>query len=235
MNEKKSILIVDDEYIIAVDIKQRLESIGYSVTGIANSAHKAIDLCLINTPDIVLMDIIIKGNIDGIEASLMIQKQFNIPVVFISASSDSVTLNKIMSHGSFGYIHKPITDVDLKYTLQQSIQMYAVYKELEVKKKLNASLIDITKQNLKSMTTPAFISDSNNAIVSSSIFFNGKKPKNLPEAIEQLKLQPEEKKSLEKHLSQKYPFPREILLNKEFKCRIIPIDNECLVELYTKI
>lgn len=111
---KGKILIVEDEYIVAMGIQVMLKSLGYTVTGVASSGEDAINKAENTLPDLVLMDIMLKGNLDGIEASKEIIMRFDIPVVYLTACSDSKVLERAWNTGSFGYIVKPFDEVDLK-------------------------------------------------------------------------------------------------------------------------
>ena len=83
LNEKTRILIVEDEAIIAMDLSQRLEVFGYDVTGIAASGDQALRLCYDTRPDLVMMDIVIRGDKDGIETAALIRGRYDIPVVYL--------------------------------------------------------------------------------------------------------------------------------------------------------
>lgn len=231
MKIRKKVLIVDDEYIIAIDLKQRLEQIGYDVSSIVNSADKAIEQCRKDLPDLVLMDIIIKGDMDGIEASGIIQNLFNIPVVFITASSDSITLRKIMSRSSFGYIHKPITDVDLKYTLQQSIQMYEIFKELEIKKKLNGNMSEIILESITDLNHPALLVNRKNEVLSHSMFFCDIKNNTLKNAFNKLKLGKKDEETIISEIKNMKDEPADISLSSRFRCRMLPVGKGIFLEL----
>jgi len=92
--EKKKILIVEDERIVAEDIRTKLEYVGYVVAGIASSGEEALKKTEKLQPDLVLMDIVLEGKMDGIEAAAQILSRFNIPVVYLTAYSDERTLKK---------------------------------------------------------------------------------------------------------------------------------------------
>jgi CheY-like chemotaxis protein len=86
---KVRIMVVEDEGIVAMDIRNRLRRLGYEVAGIAPSGEVAIKKAAAEThPDLVLMDIMLKGDMDGIEANTAIQKLINVPVIYVTASSD---------------------------------------------------------------------------------------------------------------------------------------------------
>ena len=92
---KISVLVVEDESIVSKDIQYSLKKLGYNVVGAAATGHKAIELCGEKLPDIILMDIMLKGDINGIQASTRIKEVYNIPVIFLTAYADENTLLKI--------------------------------------------------------------------------------------------------------------------------------------------
>lgn len=110
---KEKILVVEDELIIAWDVKNRLNNLGYRVPSVIASGEEAIKKSEEIHPDLVLMDIRVKGKIDGIEAAKQISDRFNIPVVYITACSDEDTLKRAKLKKPFGYISKPFDDVEL--------------------------------------------------------------------------------------------------------------------------
>ena len=123
------ILVVEDEHIVAMGIKKMLKSLGYQVTGIASTGEDAISKAESTFPDLVLMDIMLKGNIDGIEAAREIITRFGLPVVYLSAYSDSQILERAKQTGPFGYIIKPFEEKDLHSSIEVALQRYAVEKK----------------------------------------------------------------------------------------------------------
>lgn len=112
------ILIVEDEFIIAMDLKMQVEYLGYTVLGIENSAESAINKIPEFSPDLVLMDILLKGEMDGIEATKIIWEQFKIPVIYITAHSDKITLERVKNSPSRGFLNKPVSTDDLKTAIE---------------------------------------------------------------------------------------------------------------------
>jgi len=111
--EKRKILIVEDESITAEDIKEKLKSSGYKVIGIASSYNKVLELIDNNMPDLVLMDIKIKGDKDGIETANYVHRHYDIPIIFLTAFSDKELVEKAKTTEPYGYIIKPFTQEDL--------------------------------------------------------------------------------------------------------------------------
>jgi AmiR/NasT family two-component response regulator len=107
------ILVVEDEHIVAMGIRAMLKNLGYTVTGVASSGEDAISKAESTKPDLVLMDITLKGDLDGIEASKKIVSLLGIPVVYLTACSDRKILDQIWKMG-YGCIVKPFDEKDLK-------------------------------------------------------------------------------------------------------------------------
>ena len=117
----EKILIVEDDDIIARVEDWRLKNLGYTVCGRATNGAEAMELVVNKKPDIVLMDINIKGNIDGIETAKMIKKGFNIPVIYVTSHSDGATLVRAKETKPDGFILKPFEDNDLRIAIQLAL------------------------------------------------------------------------------------------------------------------
>ncbi|QWR78848.1 response regulator [Candidatus Magnetomonas plexicatena] len=116
-----NILIVEDERIIARDIEKRLKRMGYAVVGIMTTGENAVKTLSENIPDLVLMDIRLKGKIDGIEAANQIRKQYDIPIIFLTAHSDKDTLDRAKVAQPYGYLLKPFNVKDIATTIEISL------------------------------------------------------------------------------------------------------------------
>jgi CheY-like chemotaxis protein len=101
------ILIVEDERLIAIDLQRRLTRLGYTVVALAASGMEAIQQALALQPDVVLMDIRLQGNMDGIEAAQHIHASAAIPVVFMTAYVDEATQQRVRAISSWGFLNKP--------------------------------------------------------------------------------------------------------------------------------
>ncbi|RXA19546.1 response regulator [Methanosarcina sp. MSH10X1] len=111
--EKTKILVVEDQTIVALNIKNRLKNMGYAVPGTAVSGEEAIKEAELTDADLVLMDIMLKGDMDGIEASRIIKSRFGIPVIYLTACTDFETLERAKLTEPEGYISKPFKEEDL--------------------------------------------------------------------------------------------------------------------------
>ena len=129
---KINVLVVEDESIVSKDIQHSLKKLGYNVVGASATGEKAIELAGTEQPDIVLMDIMLKGDMNGIEAAEAIKTQFSIPVIFLTAYADESTLSKAKITQPYGYILKPFKEIDLHTTIEMAIYKHG--KELEVVK-----------------------------------------------------------------------------------------------------
>jgi PAS domain S-box-containing protein len=118
------ILIVEDERIIALNTKENLENLGYVVPAIAASGEKAIEKATELHPDLVLMDIRLKGAMDGIEAAEKIWNTLQIPVIYITGHSDQSTLERAKFTSPFGYILKPVKERELYVAIETALQRY---------------------------------------------------------------------------------------------------------------
>ena len=127
---KATVLVVEDESIVSKDIQYSLKKLGYEVIGSSATGAKAIELALELKPNIVLMDIMLKGDINGIEASAEIKKSLNIPIIFLTAYADENTLEKAKITEPYAYILKPFKEIDLHTSIEMALYKHG--KEMEV-------------------------------------------------------------------------------------------------------
>ncbi len=125
-----SILIVEDERIIALGIQKRLVNLGYTVSGLAASGAEAVRKATELRPNLVLMDIRLEGDIDGIEAAACIRRQLDLPVVYLTANSDPDTLRLAKITEPFGYILKPYDDRDLQTAIEMALYKHEMERRL---------------------------------------------------------------------------------------------------------
>ncbi len=119
--EKAKILIVEDEIVIAREVENSLQTLGYEVTSIVDTGEKAIKKAESDKPDLILMDIRIKGEMDGIETAKIIRNRFEIPVIFSTAYLDEGRIDRAKITMPFGYVLKPIQERDLKVTIEMAL------------------------------------------------------------------------------------------------------------------
>lgn len=152
------ILIVEDESIVAMDIESRLQHLGYSVVGTVASGEEAIRVASDTLPDLVLMDIMLEGDIDGIEAAAHIQKNLDIPIVFLTAFSEHLTLQRAKESDPYGYILKPFQERELHANIEIALHKHRLEKQLrESEERLNLAIqgisggvwdIEFTEENI---------------------------------------------------------------------------------------
>ncbi len=122
------VLITEDEHIVAEDIKAALLRYGHEVVGIACDGVETINLIEEKCPDVVLLDIMLPGDMNGIECAHYINDRFGIPVVFLTAYSDEKTMRQAFETSPFGFLIKPFQDKQLYATIEMAFYMS---KELE--------------------------------------------------------------------------------------------------------
>ena len=116
---KNKIIVVEDEGIVAMDISKCLSGLGYEVVFISDSGEKALNLLDSTEADLILMDVELKGSLNGIETAKIVKEKFSIPIVFLTAFEDEATIKKISEVSSDGYLVKPFDDEDLKKTVEK--------------------------------------------------------------------------------------------------------------------
>jgi PAS domain S-box-containing protein len=131
MIEKKQILIVEDEIIAAMDIQKRLINLGYNVPAIVSSGEEAIIKVKENKLDLVLMDINLNGEMDGIEATSRIHSFSDIPIIYLTAYSDDITLARAKITEPYAYIVKPFKDRELQINLEIAFYKFTMEKKLK--------------------------------------------------------------------------------------------------------
>jgi two-component system response regulator LytT len=138
---KTSILVVEDESIVAKDIQQSLKKLGYSVPSVENSGEDAIDSAGQHRPDLILMDIMLKGEISGIEAAQQIKNRYQIPIIFLTAYADESTLSKAKVTEPYGYIIKPFKEIDLHTSIEMALYKHGKEQEVKKERDLYSSIV----------------------------------------------------------------------------------------------
>ena len=147
--DKLNIYIVEDESIVAKDIQNSLVKLGYNVVGISNNGADAIEKITELKPDLILMDIMIKGDLTGIDVSERIKEKLNIPVVFLTAYADEGTLSKAKITEPYGYILKPFKEIDLHSTIEMSVYKHKKDAELLKERDFLYSLVENKDETAK--------------------------------------------------------------------------------------
>lgn len=120
----KRIFVVEDEGIVAADLEDRLKSLGYPVAGVAASGEEALSLITATTPDLVLMDIVLRGAMNGIETADRVRQELDIPVVFLTSHADTSTLRRACRTEPMGYVLKPFEERELQVTIELALHRH---------------------------------------------------------------------------------------------------------------
>ncbi len=121
MTDPSRIMIVEDEFIVAQDLQRTVERLGHRVCGIAPSGDRAVAMARELTPDLILMDIILRGGMDGIEAARTIQERSEVPVIYLTAYADPATIERVKNTEPFGYLVKPFKDRELDANIRMAL------------------------------------------------------------------------------------------------------------------
>ena len=153
---KEKILVVEDERIVAEDIKFRLKGLGYTVIGMAYSGEQAVKKTGEVRPDLVLMDIVLEGRMDGIEAASVIRSRFGIPVVYLTAYADDKTLERAKMTEPFGYLLKPFEDRDLKTTIEMALYKHRMERMLRENERRYRGVVENAHDAIYILTANGF-------------------------------------------------------------------------------
>lgn len=118
-----NILIVEDEFIIAFDIKLTLESMNYNVVDIVSSGENALKIVENNNIDLILMDMGLNGEMTGIDTAIQIRKNFDIPIIYSTAYPDAITHERIQQTEPYGYVIKPFNHIKLKEVIDEKLKL----------------------------------------------------------------------------------------------------------------
>ena len=125
------ILVVEDEAIVAADIQDRLEALGYEVAGWGTTGAEALDLARTARPDLILMDIMLKGPMNGIQAAHLVRIELSIPVIFLTANSDESVLDQAKISEPFAYLLKPFEERQLRTNIEMALYKSRMERERE--------------------------------------------------------------------------------------------------------
>lgn len=141
---KERLYIVEDERIIAIDLQRRLERLGYEICGTDASGEAALIGIEKQRPDLVLMDIVLQGEIDGIDVAIQIKANYNIPVIFLTAYTDSKTLDRAKAASPLGYILKPFKERELATMLEMALFKSVADSRIREKEQLFSAILNST-------------------------------------------------------------------------------------------
>ncbi|MFW5694231.1 MAG: response regulator [Alkalispirochaeta sp.] len=138
------VLIVEDESIVALDLEHRLTSMGFHVVGRVGTGAAALEIVDVTPPDVVLMDIQLRGDLDGITTADRIEESYDIPVIFLTAFSDAESLQRVKRVNAYGYLLKPFQERELSIAVELALYKHRAERELRE----NRALLDITLNNI---------------------------------------------------------------------------------------
>lgn len=142
---KNHILIVEDEAIVASDIQHSLQKLGFSVIGIESSGENALKFLANNQPDLILMDIMLQGQLTGLDTAEIVLNKYSVPIIFLTAYVDDVTLNRAKLCEPFGYIIKPFKEIELQTAIEMALYKFKKEEDLIKERNLLYSLMDQSK------------------------------------------------------------------------------------------
>lgn len=154
---KANVLVVEDEGIIAWNIENILTRFGYSVVGVAASGTEAIEKVGETNPDVVLMDIRLQGEMDGIEAAEQIHVRFNVPVIYLTAHANDHIIERAKATQPFGYIIKPFQEKELNATIELALYKFRIERDLQTEK-------DWFSKVLKNMGDSVIVTDEKGTV-----------------------------------------------------------------------
>ena len=149
------VLVVEDESILALGVKSKLEKIGHKTVEIVDSGEKAIAAAKKHHPDIILMDIVLKGDMDGIEAAKVIKTQLDIPVIYVTAYADEDIVKRAKITEPYGYLIKPFRSEELNANIQMALYKHQRCEQNseKMKKKILSDFYEFLLQSVPSSTS----------------------------------------------------------------------------------
>ena len=128
-NRQPTALVAEDENLIAEELAERLRRMGFSVVATVNSADEAIRIAVREKPDLVFMDIRLNGERDGIYAAAEIRRLVNAPVIYVTAYSDQIILDRVKDTQPYGYVLKPFHERELQVTIELAMHRHALEQQ----------------------------------------------------------------------------------------------------------
>jgi len=157
------IMIVDDEVIITMQLEERLTSMGYDVAGTASSGETAVEMAKRLKPDLILMDIVMPGKIDGIDASNIIKAELDIPVIFLTAYADDNFVKKAKNAQPFGYIVKPFQEKEIRAAIECALYKKDMERQFRESEEKYRAVVDSAGDAIISADSHGNIISWNNA------------------------------------------------------------------------
>ncbi len=153
MRQPARIMIVEDESIVAFNLQQRLSQLGYDVPHVAVSGQQSLDMISRSQPDLVLMDIHIEGEMDGIDVASRLNRDNPVPVIYLTAYSEDSTLERARKTRPYGYLIKPFSERELHATIQMALERHAVEESLTENRRLLQQALDAASLGILELDT----------------------------------------------------------------------------------
>ncbi|HQP50029.1 MAG TPA: response regulator, partial [Spirochaetota bacterium] len=155
--KKPSIMIVEDDEIISCYLEEVLVDMGYDITGIVDNGQDAIDQAARQDPDLILMDIILRGDMDGVEASAAIKKKQETPIIYLTAHADEPTVARARMTEPHGFLNKPVREADLLAAVNFALQRSELEKKLRKRESLYRELVENSNSIILRMDTTGIV------------------------------------------------------------------------------
>jgi CheY-like chemotaxis protein len=168
MREKKSILIVEDESVVAEDLKEIILSLGYTVAGIADNSASALLLVKEKSPDLITMDINLSGPVDGISTMEQIRNESDVPVIYLTSFSNDLILERAKKTKPSGYIIKPFNERYIHTSIEIALYNYELERKVTERDTMIRTLINATANPLFLIDTSGTILTANEAMARKS-------------------------------------------------------------------
>ena len=150
-DKKHRVMVVEDDELSSLQLRLRLETLGYEVAGATGSGETTLALAQELMPDVILMDILLAGKMNGIEAAQLIHTELGLPVIFLSAQTEDDIFDTVRSSDAFGYIIKPFTDRELKASLELAVYKHGAEKKLRQSEQRLRSIFEAEPECVKVM------------------------------------------------------------------------------------
>jgi len=172
---EEKVLVIEDENITALEIQNKLENWGYEVVGLAGSGEEAIEIANENGIDLILADIVLRGDMDGIDAVDRISNRYDVPVIYLTAHADGDTFRRAKMTKPSGYVIKPFDDTELKYSIEIALLRRDYQDQTQqVKNKERMSTIkDFMLTSTPALTSQVRIQDTATFLKDFAKFFEG--------------------------------------------------------------
>ncbi len=172
---EEKILVIEDESITALEIQTKLEGWGYEVIGLAGSGEEAIQIANEKGTDLILADIVLRGDMDGIDAVERISQRFDVPVIYLTAHADGDTFERAKLTRPSGYVIKPFDDTELKYSIEIALlRRDFQYKTKDFEEKERMSTVkDFMLSSTPALTSQIRIEDTASFLRDFAKFFEG--------------------------------------------------------------